>query len=449
MITFRQRKLAALLVVLGALAAAPAAGAQATPPIGAFTSAGAWKFVSAPHLLPPRVRSVSPSQTKKLAKGFFLLANFPNLTSTEPMSGQGGPLILDSKLQPVWFFPVSQNVVATNLRAQTYQGKPVLSWWQGVVTSTGASTSGQVEVVDQHYRRVASLKAVGPTGCSGTTCWIISVHDAVITGHNMWVTVYRTIPGQDLSAYGGPHNGIVYDSGVQEYDLRTGQLEYTWDALNPGGQANVPLSDSEAHPAPMPSVPWDAYHINSVQPVSATQFLISLRNTWGVYLIDKTTGKVIWKVGGDPNKPSTFAVPPAARFQFQHDAQLQGSRLTLFDDACCAFTPKGFAPPIGPSRGLALQLDLSAHAVTLLRQYTHSPTLNAAFLGSMQTLPNGNALVGWGSQPFFSEYSSSGKPLLAAAFPGNGKDLTYRALLAPSWVGTPFFPPSAAFRRRH
>jgi hypothetical protein len=62
----------------------------------------------------------------------------------------------------------------------------------------------------------------------------------------------------------------------------------------------------------------------------------------------------------------------------------------------------------------------------------------------MQLLPNRNAVVGWGSRPFFSEYSASGKQLLDAMFPGN--DQSYRALYTPNWVGTPSYPPSGTLR---
>ena len=70
--------------------------------------------------------------------------------------------------------------------------------------------------------------------------------------------------------------------------------------------------------------------------------------------------------------------------------------------------------------------------------------LLASFLGSMQLLPGGNALVGWGNQPAFSEYSKSGRQLLDVKFPG--KDLSYRALFTSNWVGTPSYPPSGAVR---
>src|ERR1700693_5928760 len=142
----------AILLCAAALAAAPASA----PPTGAYTAEGSWHFVSAPRLHPPQVtvNPASSEQPGKLARGDFLLDNFPNLVASGPMFGEGGPLILDSKLQPVWFYPVGTGVASTDLRQQTMDGKPVLSWWQGIVTSSGASTSGQVVVVDQHYHRV-------------------------------------------------------------------------------------------------------------------------------------------------------------------------------------------------------------------------------------------------------------------------------------------------------
>ena len=97
------------------------------------------------------------------------------------MTGQGGPLIVDKRLQPVWVRPVGTNVVSGDLQQETLDGKPVLVWWQGVITHTGATSSGEVKVVDDSsYRNVATVKAQGPTGCSGATCWTISIHDAVI-----------------------------------------------------------------------------------------------------------------------------------------------------------------------------------------------------------------------------------------------------------------------------
>jgi hypothetical protein len=411
------------------------------PPIGAYVTAGSWNFKSAPKLHPPKLGADASTKTKKLAKGLFLTANFPNITAGKPMTGQGGPLILDNRLRPVWFLPTPTNVVTLDLKQQTFEGKPALSWWEGTLTATGAATSGTVYVVNSHYRQVATLTGDTADG------WVISPHEVVISGKDAWVTAYKYLPNQDLSPYGGSNHGTLYDSAVQEYDLTTGKLVYSWDAFNPGGIPNVPLAASEGQAPPNPNVPWDAYHVNSIQLVGNNEFLTSFRNTWAAYLVDIPTGKVIWTLGG---KLSTFRFGSGAQFAFQHHAQLlPNNEVSLYDDHCCAFGKNGFVPPPAgtQSRGLLLKLNLLDDTASMIAQYAHTPPLLAAFTGSTQVLPNGNVLVGFGSQPFFSEYSSTGKLLLDAVWPG--VDLSYRALFTPNWVGKPYYPPSGTVTKHH
>jgi hypothetical protein len=64
-------------------------------------------------------------------------------------------------------------------------------------------------------------------------------------------------------------------------------------------------------------------------------------------------------------------------------------------------------------------------------------------MGSAQLLSNGDVFVGWGSEPYLSEYGHSGKLLFDGEFPW--PDLSYRATLGP-WVGEPLTPPAAAAR---
>jgi hypothetical protein len=423
----------AATVCIGAVAATSAQAAS-TPPVGAFTKKGAWSFHSAPRLHPPKLLTLRRTQTSKLAPGYFMVANFKNLTTTAPMVGEGGPLILDNKLRPVWFNPVGTHQLAGNLREQTYRGKPVLSWWQGLISSVGETTSGQFIVVDQHYKKIASIK--------GQDGWVLSEHDFVISGNNAWVTAYKDVP-MDLTKYGGPANGTLSDSAVLEYDLKSGKLIKTWDALQ-----HVPLAQSQSHPAPVPGVAWDAYHINSIQLTGGGAFLTSFRNTWAAYQVD-SAGNVQWTLSGNP-AISTFKLPANAQFHFQHDVQLlRGNQVSLFDDACCGILGPGkFAPPFGPTRGLVLKLDTTHHTGSLAAQYIRNKNKNfdAAFLGSTRLLSNGNVAIGWGSQPYISEVSKTGKVLLYARWPD--PDVNYRVYVQ-KWRGTPYFPPSGAVRKAH
>jgi hypothetical protein len=425
-----------LILTIGVLGvcAGLAGTAAAAGPIGRYTTKGAWKFFSAPKLHPPKLSTDARTQTSKLAPGYFMTAAFPNLAAGQPMTGQSGPLILDKNLQPVWFEPVPTNEVATNLSAQKYNGQPVLSWWQGVLTKTGATVKGEDVVVDQHYHTVAKL--VGQDG------WVLSEHEIEIQGTDAWVTAYKDVK-VNTTRYKGTKNGVVNDAAVQEYDLKTGKLLYTWDALNPGGTANIPLSDS-MQPAPKNSQPWDAYHVNSVQPLAGNEFLVSMRNEWAAYLVDMTTNKIVWTLGSTPKDPGSFKIAKNAHFEWQHDVRMISSNeVTLFDDDCCSLVGTKFGKPGGLSRGEEIKLNLSKHTAALGGQWGTSHKLNVAFLGSTEIMPDGNVVIGWGSLGFFSEYSKSGKLLLDAVWPG--VDLSYR-VLDQSWVGIPTTVPNAAVR---
>jgi len=398
-------------------------------PIGRYTTSGAYSFVSAPALHPPIVRAdVVPTAADKLAPGYIFVANFYDINHP-PLVGQSGPLILDSDLAPVWFRPVPESVVASNLSLQTYNGKPALAWWQGVVTNTGATESGEDVIVNQRYQTVATLR--------GADGWIITLHELLIRGDDAWVTANRNVP-MDLSKYGGAYNGALIDSAVQEYNLNTGKLLRTWDALD-----HVPLSDSYAS-LPTNGFPWDAYHVNAVDLTGNGAFVVSLRNTWAAYLVSSDSGRIEWTLGG---KHSSFKFGPQAAFQWQHDVAVHpGSMLTLFDDHCCQLTGGGtYVSPTAPSRAVELKLDQRAHTATLAAQYTHGGSFDADYMGSTQPLANGDVFVGWGSQPNFSEYSGSGKLLLDVVFPR--PDLSYRANLE-QWVGLPPSPPVGAAREQ-
>jgi hypothetical protein len=173
-------RLSLVVIVLVCAAALAPAAAQAAP-IGAFTTKGAWTFVSAPRLHPPKLDTTQKTQ-RGLAQGYFMIGVFKNVLANKPLVGQSGPLILDRNLQPVWFNPIGTKALAANLHVQTYNGKPALSWWQGTVSGSGATTSGKDVVVDQHYKQIASL-----TGKDG---WVISQHEMIISGPNAWVTAY-------------------------------------------------------------------------------------------------------------------------------------------------------------------------------------------------------------------------------------------------------------------
>jgi EmrB/QacA subfamily drug resistance transporter len=397
-------------------------------PLGAYTTRGAQSFVTEPALHPPKVMANQPTVSDKVPPGYVFLSNFYNIAHP-PMVGQSGPLILDHQLQPVWFKPVPTNVVAGDLAAQRYHGKPALSWWQGVLTKTGETESGEDVVVDQRYRPLFTLNGQGG--------WLLTVHEMLIDGDHAWVTANKNIP-MNLSKYGGPYNGTLIDSAVQEYDLRTGKLLRSWSA-----REHIPLDDSYSS-LPTNGFPWDAYHVNSIQLLGDGTFVVSMRNTWAAYRVNMATGKVLWTLGG---KHSSFKLGRDSQFAWQHNVMVYpNSTVSMFDDHCCQITGGDtYVSPTAPSRALLLKLDQRARTASLITDYNHGSNFDADYMGSAQPLPGGAIAIGWGSQPNFTVFGTSGKTVLDAALPY--PDISYRTQLE-RWVGLPLYPPSTTARTR-
>ncbi len=431
----RRLTVAIAVVVVGFIAIDTAFAGSHGAPVGAYTTNGTYSFVTEPSLHPPVIHKDGPTLAGRLAPGYILATNFYNL-NYPPLVGQSGPLILDDNLQPVWFRPVPEKVVAANLSLQTYEGQPALAWWQGVVTNTGSTESGEDVVVNRHYQTVARLK--------GADGWVLTLHALVISGEDAWVTANKNV-ARNLSAYGGAYNGALIDSAVQEYNLKTGKLLRTWDALE-----HIPPGDSYAT-VPTNGFPWDTYHVNALELSANGTFLVSMRNTWAAYLVNIASGKIEWILGG---KRSSFKFGPGAAFQWQHDVAFAPgssaagprSTITMFDDHCCQLTGGGTSVhATGPSRGLVLDLDQQARTATLVAQYPSGGEFETEYMGDTQPLSNSNVFVGWGSEPYFSEFTRSGQRLLEGNFPGS--DLSYRETLDP-WVGLPLTPPVGAAARQ-
>jgi hypothetical protein len=372
------------------------------PPPPAGGTGPTQSFLSEPDLKPPVLTATSDSDT---GSGDIMLSPYHSL--------QAGPMILGPAGQLVWFDPLPG--WTANLEVQRYHGQPVLTYWHE--SSTGAIDE---VVLNRNYQTVSVLHAADD--------YRADVHEFQLTPQGT-ALIDAVVPVKaNLSAVGGSSSGVVADCVVQELDVKTGQLLWEWHMLG-----HVPLTASYERPSSSPTSPWGFCHLNSIQQLPDGNLLVSARHTWGVYEIDKQTGRVIWTVGG---KYSSFKLGPGVTFAWQHDAHLQGNVLTLFNDD---WNGQRGSPRQGQSSAEEISLNTSAMTATLLHIYDHAPPLVSASQGSAQLLRNGNMFVGWGSQPDFSEYTSAGQQIFNGAFSLGVS--SYRAYRFP-WQGQPTTRPS-------
>ncbi len=362
---------------------------------------------------PLSILQASPSATG----GYAFIA--PKLVGPTARGAQG-PEIVDSQGRPVWFHPVaSEDEQATDFRAQSYRGRPVLTWWQGNSHEGPGHGQGYDYVADSSYRIIARVAAGDGLAADS--------HEFRLTARGTaLITIYRTVP-YDLSPLGGQVDGKVYEAVVQEIDVATGKVLFAWHSLD-----HVPLADS-FQPVPRSAgAPYDYFHVNAVNPDGHGGLLISARHTWTVYDVDRDSGAVRWRLGG---KHSDFALGNGVQFSWQHNPLPAGpDTIRIFDNA------SNGTPTLPASRVIWVKLDQARRTATLVRSLAHPAGLSAPSQGNAQDLGGGRTFVGWGQLGRISELDGQGGLLFDAQLPP-GFD-SYRAYRSP-WIGRPATRPTA------
>ena len=384
---------------------------EAADASAASAPGGIQVFHSEPKLRPPTL-TVVRRPLDDSPNGYLFIA-----PSSGP--GQRGAMIFDDNGELVWFHPTTPQT-AMNFRTGTYKGEPVLTWWEGKTTD-GLGT-GEHVIFDSSYRRVARF----PAGHGRKS----DLHEFLLTSRNTaLVTSYETRM-MDLSSLGGAASTPVVGGIVQELEVPSARVLFEWRSFD-----HVPIDESHAGPG---LGFFDYFHINSIDIDGDGDLLISARNTWAVYKVGRKSGEIIWRLGG---KHSDFTMGKGTVFAWQHDARHHkgGKQITVFDD--------GGAPTVQPqSRALLIALDTKRRTATLVQKYAHSPgRLTSHFMGNAQALDNGDVVVGWGSEPYITEFRPDGSIRFEAKLPRGGQN--YRAFRLP-WTGHPAAPPKLAFQRQ-
>ena len=334
-----------------------------------------------------------------------------------------GPEILDSHGNVVWFQAVPAGQEASDFRTQTYEGQPVLTWWQG--TGLGGVSTGTDYIYNSHYQQIATVNAGNGLSADG--------HEFLITPQNTALILSYTTATANLTSIGGPANQTVINGVVQEIDIATGKVLFQWNSAD-----HVPYSQSEQPLPASASTPWDWFHINAVKLDTNGNLLIDARDTWTTYEVNPFNGNIIWQLGG---KDSSFRLQAAPGqtlnnageiFAWQHDPEAHGNGIyTFFDNesAGAGNTGAGSTTELPYSRAITVQLNQWNHTATLIKSDNQPEDLSAPSQGNAQVTDDRNLFVGWGSLPYFSEFDQQGNLIFNAEFPAGVN--TYRAYLLP------------------
>ncbi len=315
-------------------------------------------------------------------------------------------VILDATGELVWMDPSKLHVSDNghfDLRPQQYQGETILTYFKGPAAVGWGY--GDIFLMDQNYNVFDTVTTGGSLSPHET-----DFHDMTITEDDtMLVMAYVKKPA-DLTEVGGPADGWVHDGVIQEIDIETGEAVFEWSSLD-----HIPITDglldfdieagadAEEDEPELGTYdnPFDYIHLNSATPDDDGGILISARHTNAIYKINRDTGNVEWTLGG---VASDFALPDEAVFAWQHTAARDtDGTITLFDNHARN------ADDDQSSRGLRLELDEAAGTASVVTEYLPPDERPAGSMANTQVLDNGNMFIGWGQQPYFSEYTPEGE----------------------------------------
>lgn len=213
----------------------------------------------------------------------------------------------------------------------------------------------------------------------------VSRDDIIKAGRNP-----KTAPVKQMMAGGQPIDAFWIDF-VREIDAK-GNTVWEWHALDHLGTGVDQLDINYALPAKVGEIyaTYDWSHFNTLEYLPKTeQILMNSRNFSESYIVDKKSGKIIWRWGnptthGKGEKPSWYNNGSQQIFGSHHATLLDNGNLSIFDNG--SESPEG-------SRSRVIEVDIKTGNIVWEYKANGYNSFFSFRQGAAQRLPNGNTLV--------------------------------------------------------
>ncbi len=388
----------------------PGSGELAAPPVPPYPPTSAFpNFLTVPQDIPHFTITTTGSNP---AEGYIFVAPF---YWTRAKIGSY-LLILNDQGQLVYYQSVADALDAWDFKEQP---NGLLSYYD--------QKSSTFYLMNSHYQVVNTYQAGDG--------YFADLHDLqVLPNGNAFLMAYdaETI---DMSKIveDGKTNATVTGLIIQELDPSKNVI-FEWRSWD-----HFSLFDSTSS---LTDQSIDLVHGNSLALSNDGNLLLSSRDLDEITKINLQTGDVMWRLGG---KENMFTFVNSQTFAYQHDVrQLPNGDITVFDNQGTQEVP-------APSEGMEYKIDETNKTVTQVWEFTRTPPVFATFLGDVQTLSDGNMVVGWGAPSQAKGYSfvtmtevnPNNQTIFELIF--DQPYVSYRAFRFP-WQGTPAALPDLAYK---
>ncbi len=389
----------------------------------------------------PKIRMERHPDAGVPLPGYYLVG------TSEPVDARWGyAVVLNGDGVPVWYVHGSSGMGVEDV--------------DDVVAGAVTFVPTNVYPFEVHFLSPLESTTVAPAGD------VIDTHELrVLENGDYLVLSNPTLTGVDMTGYDvplsdggvasfGPNSNIM-DCDIVEFDPKTGAVVWTWvgsEHFNAATDNALPvINHVRLGPDGLPVL--DPFHCNSIDvDPRSHDLLVSSRDMDSIFYIDRSTGKVVWKMGGVAyTKDDAVYVSVSDAFHRQHDARLMpgwsptcaggSGQISLFDDetyldasaravvldVVVGTGDGGTSGDCGAGDGGTSD---GAPGATLAWQY--SGTTSSLIRGSFRILPDGSRVIGWGSNVpdlVFSEVDEAKHDLLDFYFTDG--DVSYRAIKVP------------------
>jgi hypothetical protein len=275
-------------------------------------------------------------------------------------------LVLDSKGSVVYF-----KTHPSNERADDFKIQP-----NGVITYFSGS---KFYILDSTFTVVDSVACIG---------YATDGHDLQIVNNNHYLLLGSKDSIMDLTSYHyfnhngsiGSPNATVTGNVIQELDSNK-NLVFEWSTFE-----HFLFSDVSVYWLSDPSI-VDWTHCNAVEMDFDGNILLSTRHFNEITKIDRSTGYIIWRMGGNQNE--FVFMNDSLTFRGQHDVRrLATGNITLFDNGRYFFSHS--------ARGVEYAIDEINKIATLVWSYSQSNGSSSIATGNVQRISNNRTMIDFG-----------------------------------------------------
>jgi hypothetical protein len=367
--------------------------------------------------------------------GYYLIGD-----ETPAYGGVAYAMVLDQNGVPVWYEALPQTT-PFNTTTGAFDVDSLVSGDVSLIPWPSRLASAPFEIRQLSSGKTVSVEAKGQA---------LDPHELrVLPNGDFLIFTDQIETGIDLTGYDVPRS----DGGVEAFGPNASILPCKILEVDPGGNLVWqwtatdhldPVKDSTyfglAAGPDQVDLP-DPFHCNSIDvDLTTGNLLVSARHMDSVFLVERSSGRILWKMGGATYTKDTAAyVPVPDAFHKQHDARLlpgwssdcggQG-QLSLFDDESFESNPAR-AVVYDVRVGSLGTGDCGTPGATVAWQVRGQS--DSSLMGSFRITGDGSRVIGWGipsrGSLAFTEVDSAGADLLDFFFAV--PTYSYRAIKVP------------------